>query len=49
MRKTYSLEYVQERIPENITGFDDISELMDYFETEKVDEIEIVEAEVNIA
>lgn len=31
MRKTYSLEYVREKVPENITGFDDISELMDYF------------------
>lgn len=36
MRKIYSLEYMQERMPENIIGFDDISELMDYFETEKV-------------
>jgi hypothetical protein len=30
-RKAFSLEYVREMVAENITGFDDISELIDYF------------------
>lgn len=34
-RKTYSLEYVKGLLPENIIGFDDISDLLDYFESEK--------------
>jgi hypothetical protein len=33
-RKIYSLEYVKAILPENIIGFDDISDLIDYFETE---------------
>jgi hypothetical protein len=44
-RKTFSLEYVKGILPENIIGFDDISDLIDYFETEKVDQI--AEEEIN--
>ena len=34
--KIYSLEYIKTILPENIIGFDDISDLMDYFESENV-------------
>lgn len=38
-RKTFSLEYIKAILPENIIGFDDISDLIDYFESERAEQI----------
>jgi hypothetical protein len=45
----YSQEYIRGLVPETLSGFDDIVEMVECFESEKQEEeIEVEVAEINI-